>query len=93
MASEPICWVNNFHSYYYPGNELQIEALKQLYLLQNSATRFEDNLNLHKDWQYLQTSDHIHLMDDQHSTYLEENIENSIFKTKYDAFYQLHEHP
>lgn len=86
MANEPICWVNNFHSDYYPGNELQTEALKQLYLLQNQDTHIEDDLNLNKDWQYLQTSDHIHLMDDQHPTYLDGNIEESLFKTKYDTF-------
>ncbi|HAH25789.1 MAG TPA: alpha-amylase [Prolixibacteraceae bacterium] len=86
LANEPICWVNNFHSYYYPGNELQTEALKQLYLLQNTATRIDMDINLQKDWQYLQTSDHIHLMDDQHPTYLDGNIAESLFKTKYDAF-------
>ena len=86
VANEPICWINNFNSYYYPGNELQIEAIKQLYLLQSTATYIEDDLNLQKDWQYLQTSDHIHLMDDQHPTYYDVNITNSIFKTKYDAF-------
>jgi alpha-amylase len=85
-ASEPICWVNNFHSYYYPGNELQVEAIKQLYLLQNTVTQIDDELNLQKDWQYLQTSDHIHLMDDQHSAYQGSNNANGIYKTKYDAF-------
>lgn len=83
-ASEPICWVNNFHSYYYPGNELQIEAIKQLYILQNSVSEIDD-LNLQKDWQYMQTSDHIHLMDVQHPIY-QNNTPNSIYKTKYDAF-------
>lgn len=85
-ASEPICWVNDFHSYYYPGNELQVEAIKQLYLLQTKGTSLEDDLNFQKDWQYLQTSDHIHLMDDQHPAYQDSNIENGIYKTKYDAF-------
>ena len=85
-ASEPICWVNNFHSSYYPGNELQIEAIKQLYLLQNTVAQSDDELDLQKDWHYLQTSDHIHLMDDQHPVYLNGNIADSIFKTKYDAF-------
>lgn len=43
-------------------------------------------MNLQKDWQYLQTSDHFHLMDDQHPAYKEDNLTNSLFKTKYDAF-------
>lgn len=84
-ASEPICWLNNFHSYYYPGNELQMEAIKQLYLLNEIVANIDD-INLEKDWQYLQTSDHIHLMDDQHPAYFSNNISNCIYKSKYDAF-------
>lgn len=83
-AMEPICWVNNFSSDYYPGNELQVEAIKQIYLLQ-PLIKDVDNLNLHKDWQYLQTSDIIHLMDDQHPMYREGN-ENRIYNTRYDAY-------
>lgn len=84
-TNEPICWLNNFHSYYYPGNELQTEAIKQLYMLYEMADNIED-LNLQKDWQYLQTTDHIHLMDDQHPVYNGDGISNCIYKTKYDAF-------
>jgi alpha-amylase len=84
-ANEPICWLNNFHSYYYPGNELQIEAIKQLYLLNEMVANIDD-INLQKDWHYLQTSDHIHLMDDQHPAYFSNNISNCIYKSKYDAF-------
>lgn len=84
-ATEPICWLNNFHSYYYPGNELQMEAIKQLYLLKEMVDNVDD-INLQKDWQYLQTSDHIHLMDDQHPAYFNNNISNCIYKSKYDAF-------
>lgn len=84
-ANEPICWLNNFHSYYYPGNELQMEAIKQLYLLNKTVSNIDD-INLQKDWQYLQTSDHIHLMDDQHPAYFSNNISNCIYKSKYDAF-------
>ncbi|HEY3371253.1 MAG TPA: alpha-amylase [Prolixibacteraceae bacterium] len=85
-APEPICWVNKFHSYYYPGNEIQIEAIKQLYLLQDTASHLGDDLSLQKDWHYLQTSDHIHVMDEQHPAYLNGNLEKGIYKTKYDAF-------
>lgn len=83
-SNEPTCWLNSFHSDYYPGNELQTEAIKQLYLLNEMADSIDD-LNLQKDWQYLQTADHIHLMDDQHPAYTGERS-NSIYKTKYDAF-------
>jgi len=84
-AIEPICWVNNFHSDYFPGNELQIEAIRQLYLLLPLTNQIED-INLHKDWQYIQTSDHIHLMDDQHPYYHDDTLTDKIFRTKYDAF-------
>ena len=84
-ANEPICWLNNFHSYYYPGNELQVEAIKQLYILKAIVDNIDD-INLQKDWQYLQTSDHVHLMDDQHPAYYGNNNSNFIYKSKYDAF-------
>lgn len=84
-ANEPICRVNKFHSNYFPGNELQVEAIRQLYMLLPMANQIED-VNLHRDWQYIQTSDHIHLMDDQHPYYHDDNNPNRIFHTKYDAF-------
>ncbi len=84
-AYEPICWVNHFHSDYYPGNELQTEAIKQLYLLGGLISEI-DNINLQADWNYLQTSDHIHLMDDQHPEYHSDENSDCIYKTKYDAF-------
>lgn len=84
-AMEPICWVSNFHPDYYPGNELQVEAIRQLYMMLPLANQIED-VNLHKDWQYIQTSDHIHLMDDQHPYYSDNNNPNRIYKSKYDAF-------
>lgn len=83
-AGEPICWVPNFHPNYYPGNELQVEAIKQLYVL-NEMVSGIDNLNLLMDWQYLQTSDHIHLMDDQHPSY-QGDLSGCTYKSKYDAF-------
>ena len=43
-------------------------------------------MNLQKDWQYLQTIDHIHLMDDQHPGYHENSNLYCIYKSKYDAF-------
>lgn len=83
-TENPNCWVENFHSSYYPGNELQQEALKQLFKLEKWKL-YTNNLNLQVDWQYLQTSDHFHLMDENHPDYL--NGSNSgIYKSKYDAF-------
>lgn len=84
-ASEPICWLNNIHSDYYPGNDLQREAINQLYKLGKAVGKIDD-LNLQKDWQYLQTIDHIHLMDDQHPGYHENSNLYCIYKSKYDAF-------
>lgn len=84
-ASDPICWVDQFHSNYYPGNELQTEALKQLYSMESTVSRLDD-LNAQNDWQYLQTSDHIHLMEDQHPSYLEGSTRKNIYKSKYEAF-------
>jgi hypothetical protein len=34
---EPVCWVENFHSSWYPGNELQKEALLQLFKLEKQV--------------------------------------------------------
>lgn len=84
-SEEPICLVNNFHSYYYPGNDLQVEAIRQLYKLKEMMDHI-DNLNLQKDWEYLQTSDHIHLMDDQHPIYQDNSNSFCVYKSKYDAF-------
>jgi alpha-amylase len=84
-AGVPICMVNRFHPDYYPGNELQMEAIKQLYALGKLVDEVDD-IQLLTDWNYLQTSDHIHLMDDQHPVYTGNGDSNFMFKTKYDAF-------
>lgn len=84
-SDEPVCWVEHFHSSWYPGNELQKEALKQLLKLEKQVGRSQ-NSNLRTDWQYLQTSDHFHLMDENHPYYIDFNIDQSINKSRYDAF-------
>lgn len=84
-AGVPICMVNHFHPDYYPGNELQMEAIKQLYALSELIAEVDD-IQLLTDWNYLQTSDHFHLMDDQHPAYNGAGDSNFMFKTKYDAF-------
>jgi len=81
----PICWKEGFHSSYYPGNELQKEAIKHLFELEKKVKCIE-NQNLKIDWQYLQTSDHFHLMDENHPDYATSESNSGIFKSKYDAF-------
>jgi len=84
-TEEPICWVENFHPSYFPGNALQTEAVKQLFKLEKHMENIQ-NPNLHFDWKYLQTSDHFHLMDENHPEYqmIEPGLSN--YKSKYDAF-------
>ncbi|WP_319228986.1 hypothetical protein [Draconibacterium orientale] len=84
-SEEPVCWVEHFHSSWYPGNELQKEALKQLLKLEKRVLGSSDP-NLKTDWRYLQTSDHFHLMDENHPDYLEQSLSQGIYKTRYDAF-------
>lgn len=82
---EPICWVEHFHSDYYPGNELQKDAINQLFKLNKKLESTDDN-NLKIDWKNLQSSDHFHLMDENHPAYIENYPVQSIYKSKYDAF-------
>ena len=55
-TEEPVCWAEHFHPSYYTGNELQTDAMNQLFKLK-TQTEHLDNTNLKIDWQYLQTSD------------------------------------
>lgn len=84
-TDDPVCWTNQFHSSYYPGNELQKEAINQLFKLEKQTISTE-NPNLKIDWQYLQVSDHFHLMDENHPSYLGNGSNTGIYKSKYDAF-------
>jgi len=84
-SDEPVCWVEHFHSSWYPGNELQKEALKQLLKLEKQVNKSQ-NPNLKADWQYLQTSDHFHMMDENHPDYSLYRSDLSNQKSKYDAF-------
>lgn len=83
-TEEPICWVEHFHSDYYPGNELQKDAINQLFKLCNKVEKTDDN-NLMIDWKNLQSSDHFNLMDENHPDYYENPTQN-VYKSKYDAF-------
>jgi len=84
-TTEPICWTEHFHSDYYPGNELQKEAINQLFKLSQKVENTNDN-NLKIDWKNLQTSDHFHLMDENHPDYKSNYSSQNTFKSKYDAF-------
>lgn len=84
-ANKPVCWVENFNSSYFPGNELQKEAMKQLFKHSEKMKAIQ-NSNLKTDWQYLQSSDHFHLMDENHPDYRFKETELRAFKSKYEAF-------
>jgi len=84
-TEEPICWVEHFHSDYYPGNELQKDAINQLFKLCKKIENTDD-YNLKIDWKNLQSSDHFHLMDENHPAYKENYPSQSTYKSKYDAF-------
>jgi alpha-amylase len=84
-TEEPICWVEDFNLAYYPGNELQKDAINQLYKLSKKAKNTNDN-NLKIDWKYLQSSDHFHLMDESHPDYNSNYSAQNTFKSKYDAY-------
>jgi alpha-amylase len=81
----PVCWKDGFHSSYHPGNDLQKEAIKHLFKLSGKVKSIE-NQNLEVDWKYLQTSDHFHLMDENHPNYIDPDSNSGIFRSKYDAF-------
>jgi alpha-amylase len=83
-SDEPVCWVEHFNSSWFPGNELQKEAMKQLLKLENKINKTQ-NPNLKSDWQYLQTSDHFQLMDENHPEYHTSNNQ-TINTSMYDAF-------
>ena len=84
-TEEPVCWAEHFHSFYYPGNVLQKDAIRQLSKLKKWAIRTNDT-NLQLDWQYLQTSDHFHLMDENHPAFHNSEMNYSIYKSKYEAY-------
>jgi len=84
-TEEPNAWVEHFHPSYYPGNVLQKDAIKQLYKLEKKINLIH-NKELILDWQYLQSSDHFHLMDENHPAYNKNNLISSIYRSKYDAY-------
>lgn len=84
-TDETICWNESFHSEYYPGNELQKDAIRQLFKLAKKVESTNNN-NLKIDWRYLQSSDHFHLMDENHPDYQNNMLASTIFKSKYDAY-------
>jgi alpha-amylase len=84
-VNEPICWTENFHPSYFPGNELQKDAIHQIFKFGKTVQK-TTNPNLKMDWKYLQTSNHFHLMDENHPAYRNPGYTPEIFKSKYDAY-------
>jgi alpha-amylase len=83
--NETICWLERFHPEYFPGNDLQTDAIEQLFKLTDKAINSKDN-DLQIDWQYLQTTDHFHLMDENHPAYNCKTSNLFNYKSKYDAY-------
>jgi alpha-amylase len=84
-SADPVCWVEDFHPSYFPGNDLQKDAIHQLFKLEKLVRKI-DNQDLLMDWKYLQTSNHFHLMDENHPSFSGLNRKNDIFKSKYDTY-------
>ncbi|MFY9153959.1 MAG: hypothetical protein WAO52_18205 [Prolixibacteraceae bacterium] len=84
-SENPVCWHEQFSDSYYPCNELQKEAIKELFKLEKKMNKIT-SYDLQRDWLYLQTTDHFHLMDENHPNYQTELSGENIFKSKYDAF-------
>lgn len=84
-TENPVCWAERFGDSYYSCNELQKEAIKELFALEKKMKNIS-NHNLKMDWIYLQTTDHFHLMNENHPSYCSDFYEHRIFKSKYDAF-------
>jgi alpha-amylase len=84
-VNEPVCWTEKFHPSYFPGNDLQKDAIFQLFKF-GKAVHKTTNPNLKMDWKYLQTSNHFHLMDENHPAYRNSGITQENFKSKYDAY-------
>ncbi len=81
----PIFWTEHDHPSYFSENDLQREAIQQLFKLEKRVTGTK-NIDLRTDWQYLQTSDHFHLMNENHPAYSESGSNGYIYKSNYDAF-------
>lgn len=85
-AETPVCWCEHFHPLYFPGNELQKEAIRQLFKLAELVEVCQDP-GILTDWHYLQASDHFHLMDENHPSYqAAADTGTQKYRSKYDAF-------
>lgn len=84
-AQEPVCWKEHFHPDYYPGNDMQKDAINQLFKLSKKVDSVND-YSVKTDWQYLQTSDHFHQIDDNYPFFQPANFFSGSVKSKYDAY-------
>lgn len=67
------------------GNEMQKDALQQIYNLKNEIFKTE-NENLIENWRKLQTSDHFYYMSTKHLSDGEVHSYFSPFRSPYDAY-------
>ncbi|MDR2910069.1 MAG: glycoside hydrolase family 57 protein [Bacteroidales bacterium] len=82
----PISWANEERDLtLWLGNDMQKEACEKLYSLGERMEKCS-NAELHKDWNYLQASDHFYYMSTKN--YLHNNSKNlsNPFDTPYEAF-------
>jgi len=84
-ATDPVCWKEHFHPDYYPGNDMQKDAISQLFNLAKKVNSSPD-YNIKTDWQYLQSTDHFHQMDDNYPFYQPGQFSTGNIKSKYDAY-------
>ena len=67
------------------GNEMQREALDKLYVLSNKMLQCT-NIELIKDWKYLQESDHFYYMSTKYFTGHQNQVYPNPFDSPYEAF-------
>lgn len=84
-APETVCWKEHFHPDYYPGNDLQKDAINQLNRLIKKTEHITDYA-LKNDCLYLQQTDHFHLMDDNMFMHPPENLPFGYDLSKYDYY-------
>jgi alpha-amylase len=85
-TAHPISWADEERDLTaWLGNELQNEAFNKLYELSGKIGECTD-INLLKDWQYLQTSDHFYYMCTKFFSDGDVHAYFSPYETPYDAF-------
>jgi alpha-amylase len=85
-VSSPVSWADEERDLTaWQGNEMQLEAFSKLYSHADSVKLCTD-LELLKDWNYLQSSDHFFYMSTKHASDGEVHRHYNPFGSPYDAF-------